>query len=293
MLHCLTDAHFSQVEDLTHIFLYVCMSVFAFASYRITLYCNIATIVSSCIYGVYVCLFFSWNFHDTICCWAEEVCERAPLSYWDKLKEVVLVADGNVEWALWKLLIPLRLAWAFLSWRWAPALWLWPRVIRPSCIRPQEPTGPLPSNVHVLIQIKQMIACLHMRWAKATFTLCHILRMRFIWRINGCLGPSSPAHTGGEYHACLGFVTSRLWHFVSQDKDGGSLLGFLGVIHFKGRWKTAVDEKIVQKIVWCTLDENAKLFEYQFTHLNISQRSDQHGTNSERTPKLMAEAKPG
>lgn len=33
--------------------------------------------------------------------------------------------------------------------------------------------------------------------------------------------------------------------------------------------------------------------EYRFTHLNISQRSDQHGTNGERTPKLVAEAKPG
>lgn len=159
---------------------------------------------------------------------------------------------------------------------------------RSSCIRPQEPTGLLPSNVHVLIQIKQMIACLQIRWSKATFSLCHILRMQFIWRINGRLGPSSPAHNGGECRACLGFVTSHLWHFVSQDKDGGPLLGFLGVVHFKGRWKTAVDEKIVQKIVWCTQDENAKSFEYQLTHLSISQRSDQHGRNGNRT--LMAEA---
>lgn len=42
-------------------------------------------------------------------------------------------------------------------------------------------------------------------------------------------------------------VWSLSWAACDILDGGGSLLGFLGVKHFKGRWKTAVDEKIVQK----------------------------------------------
>lgn len=188
----------------THISVCMCACVCVCASYHVTLYCNIATIVYCCFQTIpikiwsffffffreFMFLFFFFHGISTTlfalnCCWAEEVCERAPSSYWEELKEVVLVADGNVEWSrhnpdLWKssnvepsqrgLMETADTLEASLSF---PELEMGSCSLalapcnRPSCI-PQEPTGLLPSNgqssnkwlrVCIWDELKQHLPC--------------------------------------------------------------------------------------------------------------------------------------